>query len=116
MTQQVLDLDGGVVGNARELRVQCLHDAHGVGDAIEKVGIAKGDVLGAGRHLLADVGQHNVPRNHAKLPGVDRNDRAVPAEMFAAAGSFGVAGSAVQAVGKNDVGVIAQSGQIAAVG
>ena len=54
-------------------------------DAVEEVGIAERDVLGAGGHLRADVFEHNVCGHDAELPAVDGDDGTVAAQMFAAA-------------------------------
>ena len=67
MPQQVLDLDRHVVGEIRESLVQRLDDADGVGGAVEEIGVAEGNVLGAGRDLLRDVGQHDL-RWHDEEP------------------------------------------------
>ena len=76
-------------------------DAPGVRDAVEKIGVAESDVLRAGFDLLANVGKNNLLWHDAELTGVNRNDRAMAAEVFAAARGFGVTGDAVFVVGKN---------------
>ena len=69
-------------------------------DAIEKIGIAKSDVFGTGRDLLADIGEHDFPLNNAELARVNGNDGTVSAQMLAAAARFGVADSARVAAGQ----------------
>ena len=84
----MLDLDGDVVGEAREFAVQRLDDRQSVGRAIEEIGIAKGDVLGAGVDLAADVFEHDVALHDAENAVVNRHDRTMAAEMLAAAAGF----------------------------
>ena len=84
MAKKMFDFYGGVVGKLREFRVKQFNNPRGVGDAIKEIGIAKGDVPGAGLDLLADIRENIFERDDAKLSGVDRNDRAMAAEMFAA--------------------------------
>ncbi len=116
VTEKVFDFDGDVVGEMRMLCVEHFDNSRGVSNAIEKIGIAECDVLGAGLDLLANVGEDYFVRDDTKLPGVNRNDRAVAAEMFAAAGRFRVTGNAMRAAGQYDVSVFAESGKSATVG
>ncbi len=62
-----------------------------VSDTVEEVGIAERHVPGARGHLCPHVGHDDVDRDDAKSAVVDRNDRTVPAAMFAAAAGLGVA-------------------------
>src|SRR5258708_39707431 len=87
-----------------------------MGDAIEQIGIAEGDVLCSGSDLLANVGENILERDNAKLASVNRDDGTMSAEMFAAARCLSVADGAVFAAGHDDVGVVAQRGKIGAVG
>ena len=80
-------------------RVQRFDDTLGVGGAVEEVGIAKGDVLGAAGDLLVDVGEHDVHRHDAELTVVDGHDRAMAAAMLAAARRLGGAGDAPRSIG-----------------
>src|SRR5437667_11782890 len=54
--------------------------------AVQEVWVGEGYVRGPRRDLLADVREHDVPRHDEEAPAVDGRDRAVPAEMLAAAG------------------------------
>src|SRR3989454_5695685 len=54
--------------------------------AVQEVWVAEGDVRRPRLDLLADVREHDVPRHDEEAPAVDGRDRAVPAEMLAAAG------------------------------
>lgn len=99
MTKKVFDFAGDVVGEMRMLCVEHFDNSRGVSDAIEKIGIAECDVLGAGFDLLADVGEDYFLRDDTKLSSVNRNDWAVAAEMFAAARRFRVTGNAMLAAG-----------------
>ena len=92
MLQQVLDLDRDVVGHVGMRVVKRFDDAHGVRRTVEEVGIAERDVLRAGRHLRGDIRQHDFRLHDAELAAVDRHDRAMAAEMAAAAARFRVAG------------------------
>ena len=79
--------------------MELLDDALGVGGAVEEIGIAEGDVPGAGFDLAADVLHHDVALDDAEGPLVNGDDGAMAAEMFAAAAGFGVAGDARFAAG-----------------
>lgn len=92
--QEVFDFDGGVVGEAGEFAGEAFDDAAGVGGAVEEVGVAEGDVGGSGGGLVVDVGEDGVFTDDAEGSVVDGDDRAVAAEVLAAAGGFGVAGEA----------------------
>src|SRR2546422_3285600 len=54
--------------------------------AVQEVWVAEGDVRRPRLDLLADVREHDVPRHDEEAPAVDGRDRAVPAQMLAAAG------------------------------
>jgi len=64
---------------------------------VEEVGIAEGDVTGARRHLLPDVGGDRVGLHHEEAPVVHRRDGAVAAQVQAAAAGLDVAGHALAA-------------------
>src|SRR5207248_727188 len=74
-----------------------------VPSTVEKVRIAEGDVLRSGRHLLAEVGEHDFAIHYAEHTLVDGDDGAMTAQMFASPARFGVARDAVLAGRKNDV-------------
>jgi len=99
VAEQVFDFYCYVVGELWMLGVQRLDDARGVGDTVEEIWITEGDVLRAGDNLLVDIGEDDFLRNDAKLAFVYRDDRAMAAPMFAAAGGFRIAGRFVRAVG-----------------
>src|SRR2546425_1612957 len=54
--------------------------------AVQEVGAAKGGGRPPRLDLLADAREQDVPRHDKEAPAVDGRDRAVPAEMLAAAG------------------------------
>ena len=110
VAEKVFDFDGDIVGEMRMLCVERFDNSRGVCDAIEKIGIAEGDVLGAGFDLLSNIGEDYFVRDHTKLAGVNRNDWAVAAEMFAAAGRFRVTGNAMRAGGQYNVSVFPKDG------
>jgi hypothetical protein len=62
VAEQVLDFYCYVVGELWMLGVQRFNDTRGVGDAVEEIGIAEGDVFRAGCDLLADIGRCLQPR------------------------------------------------------
>src|SRR5215831_18667381 len=104
----MLDLDGDVVGDGREFAMEGVDEVEGVLDAVEKIGIADGDVLRARGDLLADISEDDATVDDAEDALVDRNDGAVAAQMLAAATGFGVAGDAVSSCGQDDVGIVAK--------
>ena len=104
--EQVLDLDGDVVGQARMLAVQGFDDRHCMPNAVEKVGVTESNVLGARRNLTADVLQHHLALHNAECAVVNRHNRAVAAQVFAAAAGLGVADGAMLAAGQNQVRVL----------
>src|ERR1019366_5482966 len=87
--EQVRDLDGDVVAQPWPLRVERFDNRDGVARAVEKVGVAEGDVGGAGGDLPANVLQHNLALHDAEPAAVNRDHGAVAAMVLAAAGSFG---------------------------
>ena len=115
MLEQVLDLDGDVVGEPRAFAMQRLDDRDGVAGAVEEIGVAEGDVRGAGGHLAADVFEHDVGLHDAEQPVIHRDHRTVAAEVLAAARGLGVA-DAARAVGHDELRVGAERRQPAAVG
>src|SRR5438105_9605851 len=88
---QVLDLDGYIVGEMRILGVQPGDNGERVADAVEKVRITEGDVLRAGLHLAPNIFQYDLLLDDPEVPVIDRNNRAVPAQVPAAAACFRVA-------------------------
>src|SRR5690349_9099518 len=88
MLAQMLDLDGGIVGQFREITVKRLDDANRMCGAVEEIRIAERDVLGAGRHLPPYVLEYDLRLHDPKMAVVHGNHRAVPAQMFAAAAGF----------------------------
>ena len=75
MLQQVLDLDGDVVAELREFPMHGLDDGQRVGRAIEEIGIAERDMLGAGIDLAANVFQYDFALHDAKNSVVNGHDR-----------------------------------------
>ena len=83
--------------------------------AVEEIGIAKRDVLGARGHVRANVLHHDVDRHRLEAALIDRHDRAVPAQMLAAARRVGAADDAPRAVGHLQRGIPRQRQQRRAV-
>src|SRR5262245_45202739 len=95
VAQQVLNLDGHIVGQLWECCMQCLHQGDGMPDAIKKVRIAEGDVLGSSRHLLSDILQDHVTLHNAETSRIDWHNRAMAAEVLTATARLGVARDAL---------------------
>src|ERR1035437_1714032 len=92
----MLDFDGDVISERREVLLHPLDDAHAVGRAVEEIRIAEGDMLRPGLHLLADVGQHNVSRNHSERPVVNGHNGTMTAEVLAAAARLRIPDNAIR--------------------
>ena len=106
--EQMLDLDGRVVGDVGKRAMKRRDEPEGVADAVEEIRIAKGDVPRARGHLAADIFHHHVALDDAEAPAVDRHDGAVPAHMLAAAARLCIARRAALAVSQLEVGVAAE--------
>src|SRR5579859_3942738 len=107
----MFDLDGHIVGNVRKFLVKLVNQFHGVADSVEKIRVAEGNVLRAGRHLPPHVFHHNAARDDAKHALINRNDRTMAAQMFAAAARFGGTHDAVAAIGQNKMRVLSIAGR-----
>src|SRR5271154_2988407 len=102
---EMLNLYGGVVGDLRKFAMKGFDNGNGMTDRIEKIGIAKSDMLRPRGYLLANTRQHDFRVNQSKRAVVDGNDGTVAAVMFAAAAGFGVADGTMFAAGKNEMRV-----------
>lgn len=100
MLEEMLDLNGDVVSEARKILVQGFDERDGVANAIEKIGVAERDVGGAGGDLLANVDEDDVTVHDAENAVVNGNDRAMATQVFAAAAGFGVTDDPAFAIGK----------------
>src|SRR5271170_5695197 len=85
---QMLDLDGHVIRHAGKFRVKRRNKLERVADPVEKVRIAKGNMLRPGCHLLPDIRHHRVAGNNPKHTVVNRHNWAMPAKMLAAPASL----------------------------
>ncbi len=112
--QKMLDLDGDIVGDFRKLAMQGLDDANCVRGPVEEVRIAERDVPGAGRDLLADVGQNDIRLHNAEGPLIHRDHRTMPAQMLTPARCFRVAGDTLFGAGA-ELGILTQSRQAGAI-
>ena len=65
------------------------------GHRIEEVGVAEGDVLGARRYQLVDVGEHDFGLDETQSPAVDGCDRAVLTAVSTAATGLDITGHAI---------------------
>src|SRR5918997_4298595 len=115
VTQQMLNLDGGIEGRLRKLRVQLAREAQCVRRPVHEVRIAKRNVARALRDLLANVLQHHFPRYRAEMALKDRHHRAMAAQMLTAARGFGEAYDLTAAVRQFQVRVVGKRRQTAAI-
>ena len=84
--EHVLDLDRAVEGEVREPLVQRAHDAHRVLRRVEEVGVAEGEVLGAGGDELRRCRRGPRPR---RRPGRGRRRRPAPGSVGSGARTLG---------------------------
>src|ERR1051326_1013548 len=113
---EVLDFDGDVVRDAREFAMKSVDKFEGMLDTVEKIRITERDVLGAGRDLLAYVGEDYVAVYDAEDAFINRHDRAMTAEMLAAAAGLCRADYAGPIAGDDEVGVLCDRWHVGAVG
>ena len=78
--------------------------------SVEKIRIAEGDMLGARRYLLPHVCHYDFAAHNAEHTVVNRHDRAMPAEMLAAAAGLGRSDHAIAAARNNQVSVFRERG------
>ena len=90
----VLDLGREAERDVRVRGVQAARRRQRVLRAVEEVGIAERDVARAGGDLPARVLEHDVDRHREEPAVIDRRDRAVAAQVLAAARRLDVAGDA----------------------
>lgn len=112
---QMLDFYGHVVRDAGKVAVKFFDQFEGVADAVEKIGIAKRDVLCARGDLLADILQDGVAADDAKNAFVYGHDWTMPAEMFAAAAGFRRTNKPEAAAGNDEVSVFLDGRKAGAV-
>ena len=115
MLEQMLDLDRGIVSEAWIGAVKFIHNRQGVPDPVEKVRVAEGDVRGSRRHLPPDVLDHHFSLDNAKTALIDRHNRAMAAQVFAASACFRVPDHALLAVVPIEFCIVSQSGEPPAV-
>ena len=116
MFEQVLDLDGDIVGQSREFAVECADDVEGVARTVEEIRVAEGDVLRAGGDLTANVLEHDLGLDNSELAVIDGDEGAVAAHMLAAAAGFRVSDDLCFAVRQAQFCVAAKRRQTAPVG
>ena len=114
--QQMLDLDRHVVADPRTFPRESFDDTACVRRAVEEIRISKRDVLGAGRDLCPHVFEHHVDRDRAKRAAVHRHDRAMTAQVLAAAGGVRGADRARRPVGHLQRRIALQRQQRRAIG
>ena len=113
---QVLDLDGDVVGEAGESRVPSASTtAIACRGPLRKSGSPKVMCVAPASTCCAMSASTTSDGHDAKLPVVDRHDRAVAAPVLAAARRLGVAGDAPRPVRQAQVRVAVQRRQRAPV-
>ena len=115
VSEEVLDLDGGIEGQVRMAVMHRGHDPAGMMGCVEEVGVGEADMAGPGGHQLVDVGQDGILGHRTDPPVVDDRDRAVPTAVRAAsAGGHRTDGSLL--AGDGQAGVAAQVGEQPTVG
>src|SRR6266446_1046315 len=93
--EEMLNLDGHIIGEGGKFLVQSLYQGHGMPDAVEKIRIAKGYMLGPSRDLTSNVLQDHLALHNPKATRIDRHNRAMATQMFTATTRLGVAGQAL---------------------
>ena len=89
---QVLHLDRDVVGQTGEPPRDPLDHPHGMPHPVEEIRVAESDVPGPLLHLCRNVGEYGVGSHDTEAAAVDRDDRAVPADVLAAAARLRITG------------------------
>src|SRR5580704_18548740 len=84
----MFDLNGDVVGDRGKFFVKQFDNFQRMPDAVKKIRIAKRYMLRPGGDLAADILEHHFTLHDSKNPFIDRYNRAVAAEMLAAAAGF----------------------------
>ena len=98
-----------------KLGVQRLDQIDGVLGTVEKIGVAEGDVGGAGGDLRANIGEHRFALDDSELAVVNRHDGTMPAEMLAAAARLGISDQP-RAIALTQFGIAGEIGKAGAVG
>src|SRR3989441_2969933 len=95
VAEQVFNLNRYIIGKLGKLRMQCLHQGDSMTNAVEKIRIAKGDVLGPSRDLLSDIRQDHVTLHNPETPLIDWHNRAMAAQVLTATARLGIARDAL---------------------
>src|SRR6202167_2451996 len=98
---KMFDLDGHVVGHAGKFRVKRRHKFERVAYPVEKVRIAKGNMLRPSRYLRADIRHHHYAINNPKHAVVNGHNGAMAAKMLAAPAGLGGSHNAMP-ISRND--------------
>ncbi len=88
----MLDFDGDVISEQREVPLHPLDYAHAVCRAVEKIRATEGDMLRPGLRLLADI----VSRNHSERPVVNGHNGTMTAAVLAATARLRISGDAIR--------------------
>ena len=115
VSYEVLNLDGGIKGDAGKRVMQRPGQPEPMRRAVEEIRVTEGNMRRPVPDLLRDVFQHHVHRDDAKASLVHRDHRAVPAQVLAAPAALDEAADAGGAVWQHQVGVAREFGQAAAV-
>src|SRR5207302_3989031 len=113
--EQVFDLDRDVIAELGKFAMHRLNDSHGVRGPVEEVWIAKGNMLSACLNLLTDILEHDVSLHNAEDSVVDRDNRAMPAEVFASAAGLRIAGDSEAAFGHEQMRVLPKRRKMVAI-
>ena len=83
MLKNVRHLDGGIEGQIRVTKVRLTQQVGRVSGGIEKIGVAKGDVLHSGIDQLIDVGDNRLGADDTHPPVVKHRYRTMPTPVTA---------------------------------
>src|SRR5215469_6190838 len=95
--------------------MQRFDQRHGVAGSVPEIRIAERDVLRACRRLPTDVFEYHVPLRDAEDSLVNGYDRAMPAEVLAAATGLGITHAPCGTV-QHQLRVSGKRGQTGAIG
>src|SRR5438105_2264075 len=105
VAQEMFDFDSDIIGEVGKFRVQGLHQRDGMTDAVEKIWIAKGHVLGPSRNLLSNVLYDHITLHDAKAPGIHWHNWAMATQVFTATARFRVASRALLLWPHDELGI-----------
>src|SRR6266700_3532613 len=115
VAEQVFNLNRYIIGKLGKLRMQGLHQGDSMPNAVEKIWIAKGDVLGPSRDLLSDIRQDHITLHNPETPLIDWYNGAMAAQVLTATARLGVARDALLLWPHDEARISERQGYILAV-